>query len=121
MKPQILVYQMEKEKAEAIRSAVLPLGISLRIVTEEDASKTLEALVAEEILTTTDSEAGIREAMVMCGFSQLQFSLVMGLFSRKKMPSVAVKAMMTATNQSWVFRDLVEEIWDEHKKMHQKS
>lgn len=120
MKPQMLVYQMAKEKADTIRNMVLPLGISLRMVTEEDASKTLETLVTEETFSEKESLAGSKEALVMCGFSQLQFSLVMGLFSRKKLPKVPVKAMMTDTNKTWMFRDLVEEIWDEHNKMHQK-
>ncbi len=121
MKPQILVYQMPEEKVAAIRNMLSPMGIRVRNVTEEEISQTLENLMTEECFEPKPCSGGTHEVLVMCGFSQVHFSLVMGLFQRKELPTVPVKAMMTEINKSWSFQKLVTEIWEEHRQMHKNN
>jgi len=121
MKATILYYHLAKEKEEAICEAVSLLGATARRVEDCDAGKTVGFLAGVE-----DASAGEvaelpkivdAEVLVMCGFSQMQFNLFMAMFQRKKIPQVALKAMMTPTNQDWSFAKLVGELKVEHALM----
>ncbi len=122
MKPRILLYRVKPEKAKQICQAVLPMGIQVRTVLEDELSKTVETLATEPLQTAAVLEGGCEdrgEVLVMCGFSKLQFDLFMGLFQRKKLSAIPVKAMMTEHNKVWPFQKLVEEVWEEHQQMTQ--
>ena len=57
------------------------------------------------------------EILVMCGFSRMQFEMFMSFFKRKKISPVAIKAMLTDTNQTWTFARLIREVRAEHMYM----
>lgn len=126
MKAKILVYQMEETKKQKLTEAVRPMGIKVISVTEAMLPQTVEDLAEEKVCVDIASEepsfaTGGGEFLVMCGFSQLQFQLVMDLFQRKKVPKVPVKAMMTETNRNWPFGKLLQEVWQEHREMTGKN
>ncbi len=123
MKPRILIYKTDSEQERQIRSAVIPMGIQVRRVLESELALTLEELaMADDIAESAEDKSPDNEgqALIMCGFSKLQFELFMGLFSRKKLKPIPVKAMLTENNRNWEFGKLIDEIWQEHRIMTQK-
>ncbi len=121
MKATVLYYQLSLEKEEALCEAVSLLGATARRVEKADAGQKVGTLAGVEGMdweAEADAPKVIdAEVLVMCGFTQLQFQLLMAMFQKKKIPSVAIKAMMTPTNQDWCFAKLIGELKVEHALM----
>ena len=62
--------------------------------------------------------AGFDEPMmVMAGFSERKLDLFLTEMRRKKVPPIALKAIVTTQNQAWNSLQLYRELKEEHEKM----
>lgn len=124
MKPRILLYHVSESKKAQLQKAAAPMGIQVCEIAKEDVYQKIGYLAGEDGFIRTEDpaeelqqEVESGELMVMCGLSKLQFELLMGLFQRKKLSPIPVKAMMTPTNRDWPFSKMAREIWNEHRMM----
>ncbi|MBR5152741.1 MAG: DUF3783 domain-containing protein [Clostridia bacterium] len=121
MKATVLYYHLAKEKEDAIVEAVSLLGAIARRVEDTEVGMTVGYLAGDDDAPTMEGEnlpkAIEAEVLVMCGFTQLQFNLLMAMFQKKKIPQVQLKAMLTPTNRDWTFAKLVGELKVEHTLM----
>lgn len=103
MIPTVLLYNLENDKGRQIKSLCLPLKIRARSVLPEDFSQPLEAVLGEAARRETEAPQlpFSQEMVVMAGLSSQQMHQFLQGFRRKKIPPVALKAVLTATNQKW--------------------
>ena len=117
--PTVLLYNLENDKGRQIKTLCLALKLRVRSVAEEDFSQTLNSLLELD----PHREAGetappfSQELLVMAGLSSQQMNRLLQGFRRKKIPPVALKAVLTATNGSWNGYRLCEELQREHEAM----
>ncbi len=127
MKAKVLLYGVNAEKHLPLREAFHAFGIELIQVTKEDLGKTVGYLAGLEDCPERPPKEAVfpqqteGEFMVMCGFSKLQFDLIMNLFRKKKVPPIGIKAMLTQQNQNWSLGQLLEELSQEHAMMTEKK
>ena len=62
-------------------------------------------------------EGFLEEMMVMKGFTDRQLNELISGFRREKLEKVNLKAVLTATNQTWNSLELYEELKKEHEQM----
>ena len=87
----VLLYQIKGTKTAALlKPVLLKLGIRVRI---------------DEPM------------MVMAGFSERKLDLFLTEMRRKKVPPIALKAIVTTQNQAWNSLQLYRELKEEHEKM----
>lgn len=126
MGAKILLYHAGEEKQKKIKSAVALMGISVELLDESNLGQQLGKLAgSEEYQTAEDQpwEADLpqEEVLIMCGFTKVQFDLLMNMFRHGKLPKIALKAMLTETNQNWPLGKLIGELKAEHVYLHQKK
>ena len=110
--PVLLLYNLSGEKASKIAFAAMRNGVRLRPVSPSEYGCSLGFLCGletaaqsdqpDEALTPNAPTAPFRDEMlVMAFFSDAQISAFLGTLRRLKAPSVALKAILTDTNQAW--------------------
>lgn len=100
--PLILLYNLDTPKGAKIRRMCLPLGLRTRLVKPEEYGLPLGELVegaAPETPWTGESFSDEMLVLVNCTGPLLD-RFLQG-FRRNKIPSVALKAVLTPTNQTW--------------------
>ena len=127
MKPKVLLYQVPLEKAKQLTSALAMMGVRTEQVAPGDIYQKVgylagaDGCVWAEAPEVQDGDLSAEEfggeILVMCGFSRMQFEMFMSFFKRKKISPVAIKAMLTDTNQRWTFARLIREVRTEHMYM----
>lgn len=117
--PTVLLYNLENDKGRQIKSLCLPLKIRARSVLPEDFSQPLEAVLGEAARRETEAPQSpfSQEMVVMAGLSSQQMHQFLQGFRRKKIPPVALKAVLTATNQKWDAFQLCRELSLERETM----
>ncbi len=125
MGAKLLLYHCGEEKTKKIQTAVSVMGIAVESLDEGALGQKLGKLAgleefSEEQPSDWTGEVPETEVLIMCGFSKIQFDLLMNLFKRGKTPRVVLKAMLTDTNQNWMLGKLIGELEEEHAYMHRK-
>lgn len=119
MTPTVLLYNLDSEKGRRIKSLCLTLRLRARSIGREDFGRPLNALLGLEPAEDTAQEGQDfpDELLVMAGLSSRQMNDLLQGFRRKKIPSVALKAVLTATNGQWNAFQLREELSREREAM----
>ena len=116
---EILVYNIKDEqKLTGIRLCALKQGAGTIVVSPEDYSKPLKAVLGLDIDSSTDANAPEKpfedEMLVMHALDKRQFNDFLDSL-RSFDISVPLKAVVTDTNISWSSEKLHRELSSEHK------
>ncbi len=118
MIPQVLLFNIKGEKLKKIKMLSAVLKIKAVEISPDDFAQTLGALSGLEEKTGIRQESAFSEEMlVMVHFSRAHMNAFLGGFKRNKIPTIALKAMLTPTNTGWSANRLFEEISAEQKAM----
>ena len=135
----VLLYQIKGTKtAVLLKPVLLKLGIRVRIVEPEQYLQSIGFLAGNKAFAESPEAydggeqdivpAGGRDLeraldgfdepmMVMAGFSERKLDLFLTEMRRKKVPPIALKAIVTTQNQAWNSLQLYRELKEEHEKM----
>ena len=118
----VLLYQIAGTKtATLLKPILLKLGIRIRIVESEQYLQSIGYLSGNKQFAESpeayDGAAFDEPMMVMAGFTERKLDLFLTEMRRKKVPPIALKAIVTAQNQSWNSLQLYRELKTEHEKM----
>ena len=119
----VLLYQIKGTKtAVLLKPVLLKLGIRVRIVEPEQYLQSIGFLAGNKAFAESPEAydgAGFDEPMmVMAGFSERNRSTHLPRkMRRKKVPPIALKAIVTTQNQAWNSLQLYRELKEEHEKM----
>ena len=107
--------------AALLKPVLLKLGIRVRIVEPEQYLQSIGFLAGNKAFAESPEAydgAGFDEPMmVMAGFSERKLDLFLTEMRRKKVPPIALKAIVTTQNQAWNSLQLYRELKEEHEKM----
>ena len=115
----VLLYQIKGTKTAALlKPVLLKLGIRVRIVEPEQYLQSIGFLAGNKAFAESPEAydgAGFEEPMmVMAGFSERKLDLFLTEMRRKKVPPIALKAIVTTQNQAWNSLQLYRELKEEH-------
>ena len=118
----VLLYQIKGTKtAVLLKPVLLKLGIRVRIVEPEQYLQSIGFLAGNKAFAESPEAydgAGFDEPMmVMVGFSERKLDLFLTEMRRKKVPPIALKAIVTTQNQACNSLQLYRELKEEHEKM----
>ena len=100
--PLILLYNLDTPKGAKIRRMCLPLGLRTRLVKPEEYGLPLGELVEGTVPETPwTRESFSDEMLVLVNCTGPLLDRFLQGFRRNKIPSVALKAVLTPTNQTW--------------------
>ncbi len=109
----ILLYQIENTPCwPALQAALSIHKLSYRHITPAEYILPLQQLSLSTSPAVLPSASSPLEEpmMVFCGLSSEQLSLFLDLMRRLEITGIALKAVLTPTNQSWTSRQLYEEL-----------
>jgi hypothetical protein len=116
-----LISDQRNENSCALKPVLLKLGIRVRIVEPEQYLQSIGFLAGNKAFAESPEAydgAGFDEPMmVMAGFSERKLDLFLTEMRRKKVPPIALKAIVTTQNQAWNSLQLYRELKEEHEKM----
>lgn len=126
MKETVLYFTPQKTpQTAALKGLLIRMGIRIKNITLEQVNEQVGALAGvtgfekSGAEATTDPEAAAplqEEMLVLCNFSEARLdALLHGM--RRSGIRIALKAMLTESNASWTFRQLYEELSEEHARM----
>ena len=113
----VICFNFEKNKLLELNSICNKLGIKVREIPKDEYSKTVGELMGFQV----QNDGNTRN----CDFDE-EMMVVYNLGSnldkmlkkmREKEIEVPLKAMLTGTNQTWIPKDLMLELQEEHKQM----
>lgn len=118
----VLLYQIKGTKTAALlKPVLLKLGIRVRSIEPEHYLQSIGFLAGNKSFAESPKAydgAGFEEPMmVMAGFTERKLDLFLAEMRRKKVPSIALKAIVTTQNQAWNSLQLYAELKTEHEKM----
>lgn len=97
------------------------MGVRIKNVELSEYGRPLGALAGvleEEKQKEDGGDDFAEEMMIMCGFTQSMIQELLTRIRRQRMAPVALKAILTETNQNWNSREIYEELKKEHEMMH---
>lgn len=118
----VLLYQIKGTKTAALlKPVLLKLGIRVRSIEPEQYLQSIGFLAGNKAFAESPKAydgAGFEEPMmVMAGFTERKLDLFLAEMRRKKVPPIALKAIVTTQNQTWNSLQLYAELKAEHEKM----
>ena len=119
MNPMILCYNIQPEKLGRIRVLCLQLGIRVRVAQPEEFAFPIGVLagVTDAPKNPAPAEPFDDEMLVMAHFKPRMLDAFLEGFRQNRIPSVALKAMLTQTNAAWPAHRLHQAIAEEHAQM----
>lgn len=119
MVPTLYLYNLDNPKGAKIRRMCLPLRIRTQLVPPQAHTLTLEELTGGAPPPAEGASGFSDELLLMVGFTSAQMDALFQGFRRAKIPPVALKAVLTATNRSWTSVQLFQELCREHEAVQQ--
>ena len=125
MNPVLLFYEMPAETQRQYRLAAMRFKIRIRVVGVAEYGHTLETLLAETPLTEAPNpnppgempELFGEPMLVMAGFSGPLLTAFLNFLKQRKIPRVALKAVLTETNAQWTSIQLHTELSKEREAL----
>ncbi len=119
MTPVLYLYNLDNPKGAKIRRMCLPLRIRTQLVPPQAHTLTLEELIGGAPPPAEAAPGFSDELLLMAGFTSAQMDALFQGFRRAKIPPVALKAVLTATNRSWTSVQLRQELLREREAIQQ--
>lgn len=115
MKPTLLCYNLQGERARQIKLCAMRLRIFIREVRPAEYGWPLAALcgLESEAADAASAEAFEDEMLLLAGFADALANQFLQSLRRAKIAPVALKAVLTATNKDWNSCKLREELAQE--------
>lgn len=118
----VLLYNItDGKRRQKIKFICVRMGAKIINVEPADYLQPVGALAKVPGLERTrdiyTGEGFLEEMMVMKGFTDRQLNELISGFRREKLEKVNLKAVLTATNQTWNSLELYEELKKEHEQM----
>lgn len=127
MTEKVLLYHFKgTDEAKRLQPVLLRMGIRVKMVEPEEYGVPLGILAGikdfqPEEGGKTEPEAGEEDfpeqMMVMCGLAGNRVDELLNRMKKGGVPRIALKAMLTPTNQFWNSRELYHELKMEHEAM----
>ena len=119
MNPMILCYNIQPEKLGRMRVLCLRLGIRVRVAQPAEFALPIGVLagVADAPKNLAPAEPFDDEMLVMAHFQPGMLDAFLDGFRQSRIPSVALKAMLTPTNAAWPGHELHRAVAEEHAQM----
>ena len=115
----VLAYNFPAKHLSKLRMAAMKLGVKVRPVEKREYLQSLGSFTGS--LGTFDSvydgENFPEPMLVLCGFSQPMVNAFLSLLKSSRLPSIALKAILTETNQGWNSLELHDELKKEHEAL----
>ena len=119
--PTVFLYQIPPKKLSQLRVIGTQMKLRLRVVKPEEFGLPLGVLTGampKQDETAAGEETPFSDEMlVMAGLSPAQMDLFLNRLRRGKGTSVALKAVVTPTNETWNAYELHRELTAEHEAM----
>ena len=118
MKETVLLYNIEKTDAgKAMISILKKMDIDVIIVKTKDLNNPIGYILglddykrSHEIIKKVPKD----EMMVLANFEEKQIDILLEIFKKANIPFIPLKAMVTETNISWPFIQLLNNVKDEY-------
>lgn len=127
----ILYYHPDEQSSLGKMAGVLfRMKVRIRRVRSEDFGETIGGLAGLKSFTPPEVEGRAElpekaeiseEVMVLSGFSDSRLNELLAQLRKAGVPSVSLKAAVTATNRSWTFFQLYQELGRERAAYEQKT
>ena len=119
--PVLLTYNLHGDKSSQIKLLCMKLMIRLRPVKPEEYGQTLIVLCgaapSADIASPADVPTFEDEMLVLANFTSAQISEFLAGFRAAKIAPVALKAVLTETNQHWNAATLHQQLVEEHEAL----
>lgn len=125
MKETILLFQFDKDRAEKIRRALMPLKIRVKTVRPEEYCQRIGYLAGNKEIPMVENgqmpvnilqNGGIeQEMLIMAWLTGHQVDQVLTAFRKQGIGRIDYKAVVTSQNQYWDCKTLYEELKKEHE------
>lgn len=116
--PTVLLYNLDTDKGRQIKLLCLTMKLRARSVSPAEYSLTLSDLLSGKAAEGQAAEKTFSEEMlVMANLTSAQTDRFLQGLRRKRIPPVALKAVLTATNAGWDSFQLRDELQREHEAM----
>lgn len=113
MKPQILFLNVSDGKINKLKPVLGLMGIGIKTIDKAQLNDTVGYIAYPEEFENNPDTGDIpefsEEFMLICGLNSKALDTVLNLM-RKNKQSIALKAMLTETNQNWSLKKLINEI-----------
>ena len=113
MKPLILAYNLPDAKLAKLQTLAMIVGARVRPVQPEEYASPvgqLAGLSVEAADASSEKAAFPDEMIVLCGFSDAMLDRLLVSLRRKKVPPIALKAVLTQSNAAWTSYELHREL-----------
>ncbi len=111
MRPTILAFNLAEGKLGKLRFTCMKLGLLVKPVAMEDFTQPIGALCG--MAERTDGEAAApfaEEMLVFCHMDSTAVNRFLTAAKQMRLPSIALKAILTPTNVSWTACQLHDEL-----------
>lgn len=120
MKETVLLFHIEDPgRLSAIRRALLPLKLRVKVISPEDYCQPVGYLAGAPdiapVSQTGNQEEFSEEMMVMAWLSSRRVDQVLAALRKQGIGRINYKAVLTSENQHWDCRRLYEELKTEHE------
>lgn len=119
--PMVCLYNLDTQKEAKIKAMCLLQGIRVKTVAKEDYRLRLSVLTGQDKenpdVPLADCGDFSDEMILMVNFTNAAVTHFLQEYRRRKIPAVALKAVLTATNAVWNSKELHEELLKEHEAM----
>lgn len=116
--PSILLYNLDGDKGTQVRMLCMRLRIRIRNVSPSEYAEPVGALAGLSPLACTPCEGSFSDEMaVFVNFDGDLLNRFLREMRATRIPSIALKAVLTPTNQSWTSLQLHDELQREHEAM----
>ena len=115
----ILAYNFPAKHLAKLRMAAMKLGVKVRPVEKREYLQSLGSFAGSlgTFESVYDGEIFPELMLVLCGFSQPMVNTFLSLLKASRLPAIALKAVLTETNQGWNSLELHEELQKEHEAL----
>ena len=122
MTPIILAVHFPAKKLAKLRMAAMRLGASVRVVEKWEYLNAIGSLTGDldRFDSFYDGADFSGELLVFAHFTDERLRLFLQAMQAAKLPSVALKAVLTDENKGWNMLELQEELQKEHARIHQQ-
>lgn len=112
----------DENQLAAIKRLLLLMRMRIRMVKKEEYMQPIGVLagVLEETAEMPEYEGAELDQpmMIMSGLTGGRMNQLLAAYRKSKIPPIALKAVVTPTNQYWNVLQLYDEIRKEHEAMH---